>query len=211
MHCTRPDTAFAVCKLSRFTNNPSIENWKSIRRVFGYLKGTVNLELFYNRFPAVLEGYSDASWITSVENNKSTSGWVFTLAGGAVAWASKKQTCSTHSTMEAEFVALAAASKEAEWLRNLLLDIKLWPQPMPAISLLCDSEATMSRALNKLYKGKNRHINLRHGYIRDLISEGVITITFVRSQKNLADPLTKGLSRELVKNTSIAMGLNPLL
>ncbi|KAL0451611.1 UNVERIFIED_CONTAM: Retrovirus-related Pol polyprotein from transposon TNT 1-94 [Sesamum latifolium] len=141
-------------KLSRFTNNPSIEHWKGIRRVFGYFKGTVNLGLFYNRFPAVLEGYSDASWITSIENNKSTSGWIFSLAGGAVAWASKKQTCSTHSTMKAEFVALAAASKEAEWLRNLLLDIKLWPQPMPAISLLCDSEAAMSRALNKLYKGK---------------------------------------------------------
>ncbi|KAK4409467.1 hypothetical protein Sango_0019700 [Sesamum angolense] len=58
-------------------------------------------------------------------------------AEGAVAWDSKKQTCSTHSTMEAEFVALAAASKEAEWLRNMLLDITLWPQPMPAISLLC--------------------------------------------------------------------------
>ncbi|KAL0292255.1 UNVERIFIED_CONTAM: hypothetical protein Scaly_2598000 [Sesamum calycinum] len=103
--------------LSRFTSNPTIEHWKGIRRVFGYLKGTANLGLFYNRFPAVLEGYSDASWITSIGNNKSTSGWIFTLAGGAVAWASKKQTCLTHSTMEAEFVALAATSKEAEWLR----------------------------------------------------------------------------------------------
>ncbi|KAK4390497.1 Retrovirus-related Pol polyprotein from transposon TNT 1-94 [Sesamum angolense] len=111
MHCTRPDIAFVVCRLSRFTSNPSIEHWKGIRRVFGYLKGTANLGLFYNRFPALLEGYSDSSWITSIENNKSTSGWIFTLAGGAVAWASKKQTCSTHSTMEAEFVALVAASK----------------------------------------------------------------------------------------------------
>ncbi|KAL0437670.1 UNVERIFIED_CONTAM: hypothetical protein Sradi_0474900 [Sesamum radiatum] len=142
MHCTTPDIAFAVCKLSRFTNNPSIEHWKDIRRVFGYLKGTVNLGLFYNRFPAVLEGYSDASWITSIGNNKyPTSGWIFTLARGAIAWTSKKQTCSTHSTMEVKFVALAAASKEVEWLRNLLLDIKLWPQPMPTISLLCNSEA----------------------------------------------------------------------
>ncbi|KAL0283755.1 UNVERIFIED_CONTAM: hypothetical protein Sangu_2869500 [Sesamum angustifolium] len=139
---------FAVRRLSRFTSNPSIEHWKGIRRVFGYLKGTANLGLFYNRFPAVLEGYSDASWITSIGNNKSTSGWIFTLAGGAVAWASKKQTCSTHSTMEVEFVALATTSKVVEWLSNLLLDITLWPQPMPAISLLCDSEAAaMSRAL----------------------------------------------------------------
>ncbi|KAL0301617.1 UNVERIFIED_CONTAM: Retrovirus-related Pol polyprotein from transposon TNT 1-94 [Sesamum radiatum] len=91
MHCTRPDITFAVCRLSRFTSNPSIEHWKGIRRVFGYLKGTANLGLFYNRFPAVLEGYSDASWITIIGNNKSTSGWIFTLAGGAVAWASKNK------------------------------------------------------------------------------------------------------------------------
>ena len=71
----------------------------------------------------MLEGYSDASWITSVSDNKSTSGWIFTLGGCAISWASKKQTCISHSTMESEFIALAAAGKEAKWLRNMLLDI----------------------------------------------------------------------------------------
>jgi len=61
--------------------------------------------------------------------------------------------------MESKFIALGPAGKEAEWLRNLLLDIKLWPQPMPAISLHCDSEATMSRAVNKIYNEKSRHIS----------------------------------------------------
>lgn len=55
----------------------------------------------------------------------STSRWIFILGGGAVSWASNKQTYIIHSTMESEFIALAAACKEAEWLRNLLLDIKL--------------------------------------------------------------------------------------
>ena len=209
MHCTRPDIAYAVCKLSRFTSSPSVDHWKAIARVLGYLKRTKNLGLFYNNFPAVLEGYTDASWITSANDNKSTSGWVFTLAGDAVSWASKKQTCITHSTMESEFVALAAASKEAEWLRNLLLDIELWPQPMPAISLHCDSQATMFKALNKIYNGKSRHISLRHEFVRQLISEGIITIVYVRSCKNLADPFTKALSRDLIRSTSAGMGLKP--
>ena len=209
MHCTRPDIAYAVCKLSRFTSSPSVEHWKAIARVLGYLKRTKDLGLFYNNFPAVLEGYTDASWITSANDNKSTSGWVFTLAGGTVSWASKKQTCITHSTMESEFVALAAASKEAEWLRNLLLDIELWPQPMPAISLHCDSQATMSKALNKIYNGKSRHISLRHEFVRQLISEGIITIVYVRSCKNLTDPFTKALSRDLIRSTSAGMGLKP--
>ncbi|GKA38068.1 retrovirus-related pol polyprotein from transposon TNT 1-94 [Tanacetum coccineum] len=145
-HCTRPDIAYAVCKLSRYTSNPSQDHWKAIGRVFGYLKRTRQLALYYDRFPAVLEGYSDASWITGSSDSKSTTGWIFTLGGGAVCWGSKKQTCITHSTMEAEFLALAAAGKEAEWLRNMLLDIELWPQPMPAISLHCDSQSTLSRA-----------------------------------------------------------------
>ncbi|GJU33224.1 hypothetical protein Tco_1176813 [Tanacetum coccineum] len=69
--------------------------------------------------------YTDASWISNTEDNSSTSGWVFLLGGGAISWASKKQTCITSSTMESKFVALATAGKEAEWLKNLLLEISL--------------------------------------------------------------------------------------
>ncbi|KAG5527251.1 hypothetical protein RHGRI_028223 [Rhododendron griersonianum] len=207
MHCTRPDIAFAVCKLSRYTSNPSREHWKVVVRVFGYLKKTIGLGLFYHSFPAALEGYTDASWITSQGDNKSTSGWVFLLGGGAISWASKKQTCISHSTMESEFIALAAAGKEAEWIRNLLLDIKLWPNPMPPISIHCDSEATLSRAYSSTYNGKSRHISLRHDFVRQLIRDGVITIIYVRSSKNLADPFTKALSRELVWSTTREMGL----
>ncbi|KAK5833698.1 hypothetical protein PVK06_017551 [Gossypium arboreum] len=64
-------------------------------------------------YPTVLEGYSDASWITSLSDNKPTSGWIFTIRSGAISWASKKQTYIPHLTMEAEFIALAATGKEA--------------------------------------------------------------------------------------------------
>nr|GEW96148.1 hypothetical protein [Tanacetum cinerariifolium] len=57
----------------------------------------------------MLEGYTDASWIGNTKDNSSTSGWVFLLGGGAISWASKKQTCIIGSTMESEFVALAVA------------------------------------------------------------------------------------------------------
>nr|GFB14837.1 zinc finger, CCHC-type [Tanacetum cinerariifolium] len=88
---------------------------------------------------AFLNGYSDASWINNMEDHSSTSGWVFLLGGGAISWASKKQTCITSSTMESEFVALAAAGNEVEWLRNLVYDIPLWPKPISTISIRCDS------------------------------------------------------------------------
>nr|GFB84269.1 zinc finger, CCHC-type [Tanacetum cinerariifolium] len=91
-----------------------------------------------------MTSYSDASWINHVEDSSSTSGWVFLLGGGAISWASKKQTCITGSNMESKFVALAAASKEAEWLRNLIHEISIWPKPIAPISIRCDSDPKMA-------------------------------------------------------------------
>ena len=110
------------------------------------MKGTVDYKLTYIGFPSVIEGFSDASWISNKEDHSSTTGWVFLLGGGAISWASKKQTCITNSTMESEFVALAAAGNEAEWLRNLLYEIPLWPTPISSISIRCDSQATLAKA-----------------------------------------------------------------
>ncbi|GJU21255.1 zinc finger, CCHC-type containing protein [Tanacetum coccineum] len=207
MISTRPDIAFAVGKLSRYTSNPSALHWQALGRVFQYLKGTMDYGLTYSGYPSVIEGYSDASWINNMEDHSSTSGWVFLLGGGAISWASKKQTCITSSTMESEFVALAAAGNEAEWLRNLVYEIPLWPKPMSTISIRCDSAATLAKAYSQVYNGKSRHLGVRHSMIRELIMNGVISVEFVRTQLNLADHLTKGLARDLVRKAAIGMGL----
>ncbi|GJS05291.1 zinc finger, CCHC-type containing protein [Tanacetum coccineum] len=121
----------------------------------------------------ILEGYTDASWISNTEDNSSTSGWVFLLGGGAISWASKKQTCITSSTMESEFIALAAAGKEAEWLRNLIRKISLWSKPIEPISIRCDSDATLAKAYSQMYNGKSRYLGVRHSMICELIMNGV--------------------------------------
>nr|GEX82849.1 zinc finger, CCHC-type [Tanacetum cinerariifolium] len=113
MTCTRPDIAFAVGKLSRYTSNLGTQHWQAIQRVLKYLKKTMDYRLVYFGYLSVLKGYTDASWISNTEDSSSTSGWVFLLGGGAISWASKKQTCITGSTMEYEFVALETADKEA--------------------------------------------------------------------------------------------------
>ncbi|GKB18506.1 zinc finger, CCHC-type containing protein [Tanacetum coccineum] len=203
MTCTRPDIAFAMGKLSRYTSNPGTQHWQAIQRVLKYLKKTMDYRLTYTGYPLVLEGYTDASWISNTEDNSSTSGWVFLLGGGAISWASKKQTCITGSTMESEFVALAAAGKEAEWLKNLLLEIPLWFKPIAPISIRCDSAATLVKAYSQMYNGKSKHLDVRHSMIRELITNGVISIEFVRYQQNLADHLTNGLARDLVKKRNL--------
>ena len=168
-------------------------HWSAIQRVFGYLKKIVDYALHYSREPDNLEGYTDASWITGSDHSKSTSGWIFMLAGATVSWGSKKQTCTTHSTMESEFVALAITGKEAEWLKDLLIEIPLWPKPVSAISLHCDSTSTLLRAYSGTYNGKSWHIALWHRYVWELLKNGVITIEHIQSKANLADPFTKAL------------------
>nr|GEY76692.1 zinc finger, CCHC-type [Tanacetum cinerariifolium] len=149
MTSTRPDIAYDVGRLSRFTNNPSRQHWKAITRVFKYLR-------------------------------------------------------------ESESVALAATGKEAEWLRNLIHEIPIWPKPIAPISIRCDSAPTMARAYSQIYNGKSRHLGIRHSMVGELIRNGVISIEFVRTQHNLADHLTKGLARDLVYKSVIGMGLKSI-
>nr|GEX93458.1 hypothetical protein [Tanacetum cinerariifolium] len=170
-------------KLSRYTSNPDTQHWQAIQRVLKYLKKTMDYRLTYTGYPSVLEGYTNESWISNTEKNSSTSGWVFLLGGGAISWASKKQTCITGSTMEYEFVALAAAGKKAEWLKNLLLEILLWSKPIASISIRCDSAATMAKAYSQMYNGKSRHLGVRHNMIHEQITNEVISIEFEVSTK----------------------------
>ncbi|GKA75222.1 pol polyprotein [Tanacetum coccineum] len=195
---TRPDLAYAVSRLSRYTSNPSYAHWKAITRVLHYLRYSRDYGLHYDRHPAVIEGYSDANWISDIKDSRSTSGYVFTLGGAAISWKSSKQTVIAKSTMESEFIALDKCGEEAEWLRQFVEDIPRWPKPVTAISIHCDSKSAMGRAKSTMYNGKSRHIRRRHNSIRQLLSTGVISIDYVASKDNIADPFTKGLSRELV-------------
>nr|KAJ0216976.1 hypothetical protein LSAT_V11C300135700 [Lactuca sativa] len=207
MISTRPDMAYAVGRLSRYTSNPNTHHWQAVSRVLKYLKGTMNYGLTYSGYPSILEGYLDASWINNLEDHSFTSGWVFLLGRGAISWASKKHSCITKSTMEFEFFALSAAGKEVEWLRNLIYEIPLWPKSISTISIRCDSAATLAKAYSQVYNGKSRHLSVRHSMIRELIMTGVISMEFVRTPLNLVDHLTKGLARDLVHKAAIGMGL----
>ncbi|CAM8935824.1 unnamed protein product [Rhodiola kirilowii] len=109
--------------------------------------------------------------------------------------------------MESEFIALTAAGKEVEWLRNLVYEIPLWPKPIAPISIHCDSKATLAKVYSQMYNGKSRHLGVRHSAVRELIAHGVILIDYVRTQHNLADHLTKGLAKDLVKKSCLGMGL----
>jgi len=135
----------------------------------------------YNGFFALLEGYSDANWISNSDETKSTSGYVFTLGGGAVTWRSVRQTIIVKSTMKYEFVSLKMADSEVEWLNNFLANIPLEMKPTPSVSMHYDFQSTIALAKNKTYNGKHKHIQLRYNLVKQLLKSGTIFIDYVKS------------------------------
>ncbi|PHU25899.1 Chlorophyll a-b binding protein 3C, chloroplastic [Capsicum chinense] len=97
----------------------------------------------------------------------------------------------------------------SEWLRNFLGDVLYWPKPVAPVCIHCDSQAAIGRAGSMMYNRKSRHVRRRHNTVRKLLSSGIITIDYVKSNDNVSVPLTKGLSREGVERTSKRMGLRP--
>ncbi|XP_037809047.1 secreted RxLR effector protein 161-like [Lucilia sericata] len=120
---TRPDIAFAVNHLSKFNNNFDNSHWTAVKRIFRYIKGTMNVKLCFSKIenPNIF-GFCDADYAGDVTDRRSCTGYVF-MQQGAISWCSKRQATIALSTTEAEYMAMSAAVQEAEWLRQLQNDL----------------------------------------------------------------------------------------
>jgi hypothetical protein len=160
-NATRPEISFAMSKLSWFTFNLGDDHWRALEQVMHYLVGTMDYGVHYSGYPAVLEGYNDANWISDMDELYATSGYVFTLGGAAVSWKSCKQTILTRSTMEAELAALDIATVEADWLRELFMYLPIIEKPLPAILMNCDNQAVIVKVdSSKDNMKSSRHIKI---------------------------------------------------
>jgi hypothetical protein len=166
--------------------------------------------IHYTGNPRVLEGYCVANWISDADELHATSGYVFLLGGGAVSWKSCKHTIITKSTMEAELVALDIARAEAEWLRDLLMDLPVVEEPILAISMNYDNQTVITKVNSSKNNMKStRHVKRRLKFVRKLKTSRVITVDYVHTSNNLADQFTKGLSRNVIESASREMGMRP--
>ncbi|EKM57313.1 uncharacterized protein PHACADRAFT_194872 [Phanerochaete carnosa HHB-10118-sp] len=186
---TRPDIAFAVQHLSQFTAHPSAVHITAVKHIFRN----------------VLTGYTDADWATSLVDRRSISGYVYTLAGGAISWSSLKQRSVALSSMESEYMALAHATKEAVWLRALFSDLGLLLDgPTP---LLGDNQATIAFSQNNQFHKRSKHIDVRYHFTRERIISNEISVTYCASEDNQANLFTKGLSRPAHERQLARIGL----
>ncbi|XP_075087600.1 secreted RxLR effector protein 161-like [Nicotiana tabacum] len=109
----------------RYQSNPGGDHWKAVKRIFRHLKGTEDYSLCYSGNDLYLKGYTCVDWAGDRNDRKSTSSYAFLLNSGAISWKSKKQNCTTLSTMEYEFLACVSVVQEAVWLKRFFdnLDI----------------------------------------------------------------------------------------
>ncbi|KAJ0726248.1 putative RNA-directed DNA polymerase [Helianthus annuus] len=204
MVCTRPDIAHAVGVVSRFMSNPGREHWEAVKWVLRYLKGTSKMGMRFKGKDVVLKGYTDADLGGCKDTFKSTTGYVFTAGGTAVSWMSKLQKSVALSTTEAEYMAVAEASKELVWLKAFLKELGKNQADYP---LYCDNESAVKLAKNPVYHGKTKHIGMRYHFVRGLISEGLISLKNVPGAKNPADMFTKVVVLDKLKLCIASAGL----
>lgn len=207
MLCTRPDICFAVGMVSRFQSNPGLEHWTAVKHIIKYLKRTKDYMLVYQADSLMPIGYTDSDFQSDNESRKSTSGYVFTLDGGAISWRSVKQTCVADSTMEAEYVAASEAAKEAVWLRNFFLDLSVIPSMQLPITLYCDNSGAVANSKEPRTHKKTKHIECKYHLIRDIVQRGDVLVTKVTSEDNLADPFTKSLTSKVFDRHVEGMGV----
>ena len=157
---THSDIAHAVEMVSKFNAAPMQAHLTAVKRIFRYLKGTIELKLQYRSTDEKILGYSDADWVSDLDDRHSATGNVFTMSGGAVTWLSQKQATVALSTAEAEYIALGSATQKAIWLHQLLTDLRI--DTKGAIEILEDNQSAIAMAKNSIGHRRTKHIDTKH-------------------------------------------------
>ncbi len=203
---TRPDIAQAVAAVCRFTAAPNQVHMTAAKRILRYLKGTADFGLLYFKSDLQpLHGYCDSDWGGDRDTRRSTTGHVFKSAGAAVTWSSQKQSLVALSSCEAEYVALAAATQQAQWLRRLVQD--LGDKMATPLEIFEDNQGAIHLASNPGHHKRTKHIDIRHHYLRDVVANGDIKLTYVPTKQQAADLLTKPLPRDQFQGLRKLFGL----
>uniref|UniRef100_A0A2N9JAR7 Reverse transcriptase Ty1/copia-type domain-containing protein n=1 Tax=Fagus sylvatica TaxID=28930 RepID=A0A2N9JAR7_FAGSY len=203
---TRPDISFAVNKLSQFMHKPTQTHWIATKRLLRYLKQTIfhSIQISKSGLP-LLTTFSDADWAGNVDDRTSTSAYISFLGSTPISWSSKKQRAVARSFTEAEYRALANAASETMWLQNLLKELGFPLKTAP--QLLCDNLGATHLSFNPVNHSRMKHIQIDLHFVRDLVQQGCLQVRHVHTQDQLADLLTKPLSRQRTKLLSNKIGL----
>ncbi|GJY60219.1 retrovirus-related pol polyprotein from transposon TNT 1-94 [Tanacetum coccineum] len=168
---SRSDLTFAVCMCARYQAKPTDKHLHAVKRIFKYLRGTVNRGLWYPKDSSIsLTAYANADHAGCQDTRRSTSGCMQLLGNRVVSWSSKRQKSAAISSTEAEYIALSGCCAQVLWMRSQLTDYGLGFKKIPIFH-----------------------------FIKEQVENGVVELYFVNTEYQLADIFTKSLGRERIK------------
>jgi len=206
--CTRPDIANAVNYLSQFNSCYDKHHWAATKRVLRYLKGTPRVGLTFKKTNQPLKGFVDADWANCTNDRRSYTGFGFLLGGNPISWESRKQRKEALSSMEAEYMSLTEAAKEAIYLRRFL-DI-LGFERLGRVTIICDNNGALKLAENSIFHNRSKHIDVRHHYIREVLENVHLEIKYIPTCDMAVDIFTKGLSRPKQRRCLESLGVTDI-
>ncbi|GAB2285872.1 hypothetical protein Dimus_039728 [Dionaea muscipula] len=202
----RPDIAYSVHILSQFMQQPRQPHLLAARRLLRYLVRSSTRDLWFSALsPLQVRGYCDSDWVSCPLTRRTVTGYFTSLGSSPLSWKSKKQSTVARSSAEAEYRSLAYATSELIWLRSVIRDLRV-PIFAP-ISLYCDNQAAIYIASNPVFHERIKHIEINCHFIRNHFLRGTISPTYISSQQQPADLLTKALGRDHFHNLLFQFGL----
>nr|GEY29555.1 copia protein [Tanacetum cinerariifolium] len=188
---SRPYIVHATYLCAWYQAKPTEKHLKEVKRIFCYLRGTVNTGLWYTKDSgSELTGFSDADYAGCKDTFKTTSGGAQFLGENLVSWSSKKQDCTAQSTAEAEYVSLSACCAQVLWMRTQLTDYGFHFNKIP---IYCDSKSAIAISSNPVQHSRTKHIAVCYHFIKEHLEKGTIKLYFVKTNYQLADIFTKAL------------------
>ncbi|CAL9245770.1 unnamed protein product [Arabidopsis halleri] len=204
---TRPDISYAVNRLSQFMHSPTTDHWQAAKRVLRYLAGTPTHGIFLSRNNSQsLHAFSDSDWAGDTDDYVSTNAYVVYLGNHPISWSSKKQKGVARSSTEAEYRAVANASAELSWIRNLLTELGIQLPAKPVI--YCDNVGATYLCANPVFHSRMKHIALAYHFIREQIQSGELRVAHISTKDQLADALTKPLPRAIFQFLTSKIGVS---
>lgn len=206
---SRPDIMYGVSLVSRYLNCFDHTHWNVVKKIMKYLKETKDYGICYTSSQQnKIEAYSDADFAKDSATRKSLTGYVFIKNGAAITWATQRQQSVALSTTEAEFMAACSATKEALWLKRMLLDIGEFNQD--SICLNMDNQSAICLIKNVDYHKRCKHIDVKYNFIKEKYNEKHIDLNYVCTKEQYADIFTKALPRDKFQYLRSKLGIKKL-
>ncbi|GKE77202.1 hypothetical protein Tco_1543322, partial [Tanacetum coccineum] len=194
---SRPDLQLAICMCAWYQAWPTEKHLHAVKRIFWYLKGTVNQGLWYLKDSSItLTAFADAGHAGCQDTRRSTSGSIQFLGDRLVSWSSKRQKSVAISSMEAEYIAMSGCCSQILWMRSQLTDYSFRFNKIP---MYCDNKSTIALCCNNVRRSRSKHIDIRFHFTKEHVENGLIELYFVNTEYQIADILIKALARERIE------------